>query len=274
MTISTLPAAPSRATDTAAQFSSKADALLAALATFVSEANALGVALNLNATTDTSNTSNTIGTGSKTFTVSASKSFQPGMYLVIADTAAPSTNSMFVQVTSYSGTTLVVNCISFGGSGTKTAWTISQSGLTIVTADNVVTVHTGNGHGSTNTRIRRFTTTLVSTGTAVTYADSATLGASFTINEAGLYELYYTDIYATGAAGFGASLNSAELTTGIASILIATRLMHTYNAAAGIPGAVARTVRLAAGDVVRPHTDANVNNATAQVYFSIRKVGP
>lgn len=95
--------------------------------TFQTEFNAAIAAFNFNSTTDSSATSNTIGTGAKTFTVSAGKSFIPGMFLVIADTAAPSTNNMFCQVTSYSGTSLVVNVISVIGSGTKTAWTISQS---------------------------------------------------------------------------------------------------------------------------------------------------
>ena len=125
MTISALPTPPTRSDPT--NFASRADAFLAALPTFADEANALAVAMNLNATTDTSSTSITIGTGAKSFTVSAGKSFQAGMYLVIADTAAPSTNSMWGQVTSYAGTALVINIISVLGSGTKTAWTISQS---------------------------------------------------------------------------------------------------------------------------------------------------
>ncbi len=125
MAISTLPPAPSR-TDPST-FSDKADALLGALSTFVTEANATAAAMNLNDTTDISASSVAIGQGAKTFTVTASKSFQPGMWLVIADTAAPSTNQMFGSVTSYSGTTLVMDITNTIGSGTKTAWTISQS---------------------------------------------------------------------------------------------------------------------------------------------------
>lgn len=105
--------------------------------TFGTQVNAAATAMNLNSVTDTSSTSNSIGTGAKTFTVSSGKSFLAGMYLVIADTAAPSTNSMFCQVTSYSGTTLIVNCISISGSGTKTAWTISQSGAGGVSTANL-----------------------------------------------------------------------------------------------------------------------------------------
>lgn len=83
--------------------------------------------MNLNATTDTSVSSVLIGSGEKSFTVSAGKSFVPGMWLSLSDTAEPSTNSMVGQVTSYTGTALVVNVPTnaFFGSGTKTAWTIS-----------------------------------------------------------------------------------------------------------------------------------------------------
>jgi hypothetical protein len=45
----------------------------------------------------------------------------------------------------------------------------------------IVTVHTGNGHGSTNNKIRRFTTTMTNTGSAITYADSALACMTFII---------------------------------------------------------------------------------------------
>jgi hypothetical protein len=126
MTITALPTPPARS-DTPAVFVAAADAFVAALPVFVTEVNETAAAMNLNATSDTSASSVAIGTGAKTFTVTAGKSFLGGMFLVIADTAAPSTNFMFGQVTSYSGTSLVMNITATGGSGTKTAWTISQS---------------------------------------------------------------------------------------------------------------------------------------------------
>ncbi|MFZ2172336.1 MAG: hypothetical protein WAW61_22210 [Methylococcaceae bacterium] len=92
-------------------------------------ANAMGTALSLNSVTDTSVTSNAIGLGAKTFTASPNKSFQGGMYLSIADSAAPSANSMTCQVTSYNGSTgeLIVNSLLIHGTGTKTAWSISMA---------------------------------------------------------------------------------------------------------------------------------------------------
>ena len=128
MAITPLPTPPSRSAPST--FSTLADALLGALPTFVTEANAQAAALELNDTTDASASSAAIGTGAKTFVVTAGKSFQPGMSLMIADDAAPSTNWMHGQVTSYSGTTLVMNITAIGGSGTKTAWIITFSAPT------------------------------------------------------------------------------------------------------------------------------------------------
>jgi len=125
MTITALPTPPLRSDPS--NFADRADTFLAALPLFATEANALAAAMNLNSTTDSSTTSVLIGTGAKAFTVSPGKSFQPGMYIVIADAAAPGTNSMWGQVTSYSGTSLNVNVIAVLGSGTKASWVISQS---------------------------------------------------------------------------------------------------------------------------------------------------
>lgn len=81
---------------------------------------------NLYSTTST--TSNSIGTGSKTFTVESSKPYQVGTPLRITDSAAPTTNWMDAIVTSYSGTTLTVSSVSYAGSGTKTSWNINIGG--------------------------------------------------------------------------------------------------------------------------------------------------
>lgn len=139
--------------------------------------------------------------------------------------------------------------------------------------DHEVVVHTGNGHGSTNTKIRRFTTTLTNVGTAITYADSAANGASFTINETGLYSLHYIDYYASGGSYMGASINSAQLATNVDSIAVASRLMLGSSAQAFAMANASRVVKLAAGDIVRAHTNGQMNAADNQCYFAIRKVG-
>jgi len=132
-----------------------------------------------------------------------------------------------------------------------------------------VYLETGNGRGSTNTVIRRFTTTTTSRGAAITYADSASNGASFTINEDGLYAISYVDAYSAGSSRHGVSVDSTELTTDIGSITASTRLGHTQ-ASTGLIACFATTTFLTAGQVVRPHGQTTQDSSAA--YFRITKV--
>lgn len=72
-------------------------------------------------TSSTSSTSNSIGTGSKSFTVEAGKGYKTNMYVRLSASAG---NYMDGLVTSYSGTSLVVNVTRTAGSGTFTSWDI------------------------------------------------------------------------------------------------------------------------------------------------------
>lgn len=76
----------------------------------------------------TSTSSVAIGTGSKSFTTEADKYFTAGTFLLISSDADPATNWMFGQSTAYSGTSLTVDVLSVGGSGTLADWTIRVSG--------------------------------------------------------------------------------------------------------------------------------------------------
>jgi hypothetical protein len=113
-----------------ATFSADADYYHQYFAAFIPQFNFDITALNTKTTTGVSSTSNTISTGTKTFTVSPDKNFQGGMFVVLADSAAPSTNSVVGQVTSYNSTTgvMVVEVLATYGSGTKSSWIVSQTG--------------------------------------------------------------------------------------------------------------------------------------------------
>lgn len=177
-------------------------------------------------------------------------------------------------ITLYTGEIVFISCT---GTAFKTIKTYSTP------EESEVTVTTGNGYGSTNTKVRRFGAVLSSSGTAITYEDSAADGGSLTINKPGQYEVCTQDT-GTGATtlyGFGVSVNSAELTTNIESITAANRILFgtAYNISGASDSAnpITRTVRFAAGDVVRAHNGgANLPNSTTAAYtkFSIRRVGP
>lgn len=106
------------AANSAAAADASADAAL------VSETNAAASAASL---IGTSTTSLAIAVASKTFTTQSGKAFSAGRWVLCTSDADP-TNYMHGQVTSYSGTTLIVNVTNIGGSGTLADWTISLSG--------------------------------------------------------------------------------------------------------------------------------------------------
>ena len=156
--------------------------------------------------------------------------------------------------------------------------------VTVATARDMpgskVRVNTHNGYGSTNTVIPRFTTTVEDVGSAITYADSSTDGASFTIEKAGVYSISHTH-GSRGSAGIGyagISLNSTELTTAIITITAADRLASDVHSStvAHSTGAYTKNASwtgwLDKGDVIRPHVAAYVPDTAAVSSFSIYHV--
>lgn len=89
-----------------------------------SAASSAASAANLTAT---STTSLLIAAASKTFVTQSGKQFAAGQF-VLASSAADPANYMHGQVTSYAGTSLVVNVTNVGGSGTLADWNLSISG--------------------------------------------------------------------------------------------------------------------------------------------------
>lgn len=184
----------------------------------------------------------------------------------------------------------------FGGTGVanNAAATLTRSGnhaltlttsgtttLTLPTSGTVATVVPASsvvcdsppvaGHGSTNTAIRRWTNA-TTTGSDITYADSATLGGTFTINTAGKYAVMYVDYATGGTCTFGVSVNSSQLTTSIGTITTANRLGLTVGPGANFQAVFSCVFTAAASDVVRCHTAANPNATDARAQFRIERV--
>jgi hypothetical protein len=142
----------------------------------------------------------------------------------------------------------------------------------VTTPLSYVRLNTANGYGSTNTKIRRFTTTVNSAGVDITYADSATLGGTFTINTAGVYSVSYSDQF-TAASGVGVSINSSQLTTGIFSITVSNILTVVDTSAANFAAAVSATFYAVATDVIRAHTGGtSTGTSVGGCQFTIARV--
>jgi len=131
-----------------------------------------------------------------------------------------------------------------------------------------------NGHGSGSTAIKRFSTIVRSSGTALSYAgDNSVLGATITVNQNGLYAITYCQDDNSGVANFGVSVNSTQLTTAVQNIALGTMVLITETAGTNIGNCVSGTIPLFAGDIVRPHDDPlAAGTQTAINYFKILKV--
>ena len=123
-------------------------------------------------------------------------------------------------------------------------------------------------YGSTNTLIRRYTNNTngvlgcIIQGTDITFADSATLGSSFTINASGVYAVSRTESGGT-TQYIGLSLNTTQPTTSINSLTNAAEgLAIGY---AGSVGIVCTTKYFPAGSVIRAHDTGQTGATTSPI---------
>lgn len=151
-------------------------------------------------------------------------------------------------------------------------WQILSSRITAVAHYN-----TTNAFGSTNTKIRKWSTAVENTNStsspdALTSSNDATNGLSITVNLPGVYAFEYCETF-NGADAFGLSLNSAELTTDVTSATLATVLVQGFTAAADQVNCVSWTGSLNAADVIRPHTRAaGASSVPARGRFHVQRV--
>lgn len=134
-------------------------------------------------------------------------------------------------------------------------------------------LHTANSYGSSSNKIRRWTTTVSTLGGDIIYSDSETMGGLFTIATGGegwYYGSYSGDTNALAAIGI--SLNSTELTMAISAIADKDRLCIESVPASGASANCSFLLYLAAGDIVRVHTNGAASNAPDRESFIMTKV--
>lgn len=97
-------------------------------ASAIASANSAESALNSPGTSATSTTINTIGLGTKTFTIQTGKAFSVGQRLVVANTILPLNNISGIITNHDSGTgSITIEADYSAGSGTYIVWTLSLS---------------------------------------------------------------------------------------------------------------------------------------------------
>lgn len=120
----------------------------------------------------------------------------------------------------------------------------------------------GNGHGSTYTSCRRFTTTDSASGSDITYLDSATDGATFTINTSGIYSLGWHDRMSGGGniLGFSRNQSGGNAATAIESLSWPEKVF-LCNSASTTESHCFVTTYFAAGDVLRFNDGGRCNDS-------------
>jgi hypothetical protein len=194
---------------------------------------------------------------------------------ISAAAGSVSANTTVSAGTSVTATTAVIGATGQMNSITNTAGTgpvsfpqgLGGQPTTLIRLDTIL------GHGSTNTKIARFTNVTSTTGSDVTYADSATAGASFTIARAGWYAITWGGSY-NAATYNGISLNSAQLTTDVLSITAASRLAQQSVVDADNIYQTTWMGPLALNDVIRPHDNGTtIGSLPDRAFLSIARIG-
>ncbi len=189
----------------------------------------------------TSTTSNTIGTGTITFTTQSGLNLGTGGFITVAETSTPA-NYFHGQVTSYSSTTLVMNCIDDGGSGTHTDWTITTSGPQGPGGAGSGTVNSGTAgqlayYASSTTAVSGDINATVSAG-ALTLGQASSVQGSLVLSGS----TSGTTTLAVPVAGTGTMTLQAGTDTVVARATTDTLTNKTLTASSNVIGGVTMTL--------------------------------
>lgn len=148
------------------------------------------------------------------------------------------------------------------------------SGGSSVSVFSELVFNTGAGFGATNVNIRIYGTKELDTGMAYSHNFATTIannGLEVTIVEEGFHTVCMGDIDTGGSVSLGASVDSTQLSTGIASITAVNRLNY-QTVANGVFGAMTFRKYFRKGQVVRPHFGGGTTPGTTAISkFSITK---
>lgn len=151
-------------------------------------------------------------------------------------------------------------------------WTATSSG-SLTAPRSEVTVDSANGRGATSTAVMRFSNIRKNTGAAITYADDANLGGTFTVNEVGVYAISLNSGVNADTIQIGVTVNSTALTSSPNSMTYAQGLRaQGYAAANSSKPWVGWTGNLVPGDIIRAQMSSLTPLTDAETMMTVTKV--
>ena len=132
----------------------------------------------------------------------------------------------------------------------------------------------GNGYGSTNTMVRRYSNIRSNVGSNITVTQSATNGDSLTVNATGTYGACTSDIRAGSSAPIGITVNGTALTTSVATPITYAQGLVAYDEAAtnNQNTVVCQVLNLTSGDVVRHQGGGSADNTSSASYLYLTEL--
>lgn len=181
------------------------------------------------------------------------------------------------EVATVTGSTTTNNCAKWDANGNivDAGAACGTGGGTTSSDDNMIYVDSGNGHGATNTTVRRYLQVRRKTG-YVTYADSSNNGGSFTVatGGAGAWFMCVTERRSGAQALTGITVNGSALSTNINAISYAQGLRALFFVGTNSETADGCTVDiLADGDVVRVQDSGSENATNSLSSFMMVRLG-
>lgn len=133
-------------------------------------------------------------------------------------------------------------------------------------------LRTPNGHGSSATAIRKYTTVQQDTGTHVEITQSSTNGDSMTILEPGYYVMSANDLKTSGSAVCGLTYNQTTLTQQVTATPLDETLTYGHvgnNVAVAMEHTIAKYLKR--GDVIRWNT-SGADDTIDQEHFQVERI--
>lgn len=217
--------------------------------------------INLNAVVP--NTANSLIAATTSNLANYSEAMAGSTYVVPGDQIRVMTTSLGSGMNPVFSLSLQEQSVAVALSNVLPQWTQS---------DSIVRVMNGNGFGSVNTGIRRFSNLIDNLGSAITFTDSATEGSSLKINEDGLFNFSYIDFCQTSNATVLVTKNTVGFVSD--SNLLGRDNGTGANSEDGTVK-ITNQVPLVKGDIIRvfSNTPTNIATTSASSSFTISKVG-